>query len=49
MVAADLLDLALGKRTKDAAIAWLNHDPNLADWPPLAEAMNGYGAVFDID
>ncbi len=49
MIAADLLDVALGKRTREAAIAWLDHDPTLVEWPPLADAMNGYSAVFDID
>jgi ATP-dependent DNA helicase RecG len=49
MLAADLLDVALGRRSKEAALAWLDQDPELASWEPLAEAMNGYRAVFDID
>ena len=49
MLAADLLDVALGRRSKAAAIAWLDHDPDLTAWPPLSDAMNGYRAVFDID
>ena len=47
--AADLLDVALGRRTRDAAIAWLDNDPDLTAHEPLAEAMNGYRAVFDLD
>jgi ATP-dependent DNA helicase RecG len=49
MLAADLLDVALGRRSKQAALAWLNNDADLSSWPPLSEAMNGYRAVFDID
>ena len=49
MRAADLLDVALGRRSKAAAIAWLDQDPDLTAWPPLSAAMNGYRAVFDID
>ena len=49
MLAADLLDVALGRRSKQAALAWLDKDADLSSWPPLAEAMNGYRAVFDID
>ena len=49
MRAADLLDVALGRRSKLAAIAWLDKDPDLTAWPPLSAAMNGYRAVFDID
>jgi ATP-dependent DNA helicase RecG len=49
MLAADLLDVALGRRTKLAALAWLDQDPELTAWPPLSAAMNGYRAVFDID
>ena len=49
MLAADLLDVALGRRARQAALAWLDHDPDLTAWQPLSEAMNGYRAVFDID
>ncbi len=49
MLAADLLDVALGLRAKHAALTWLNHDADLAAWQPLSDAMNGYRAVFDID
>jgi ATP-dependent DNA helicase RecG len=49
MRAADLLDVALGRRSKAAAIAWLDKDPDLTAWPPLSVAMNGYRTVFDID
>jgi len=49
MLAADLLDVALGRRSKQAALAWLDKDSDLSSWPPLSEAMNGYRAVFDID
>jgi ATP-dependent DNA helicase RecG len=49
MLAADLLDVALGQRARQAALKWLDADPGLSEWPPLSEAMNGYRAVFDID
>jgi ATP-dependent DNA helicase RecG len=49
MLAADLLDVALGQRARQAAIRWLDSDPGLDAWQPLSEAMNGYRAVFDID
>jgi ATP-dependent DNA helicase RecG len=49
MLAADLLDVALGRRSKQAALAWLDKDPDLRSWQPLSEALNGYRAVFDID
>jgi len=49
MLAADLLDVALGRRSKQAAFAWLDKDADLSSWAPLSEAMNGYRAVFDID
>jgi len=49
MRVADLLDLAMHARTRDAAAAWLEHDPDLVEYAPLAEAMNGYRAVFDLD
>ena len=35
MRAADLLDVALGRRSKLAAISWLDRDPDLTAWPPL--------------
>jgi ATP-dependent DNA helicase RecG len=46
---ADLLDQALLERTRQAASRWLDRDPELAEHPPLHEAMNGYRAVFDLD
>jgi ATP-dependent DNA helicase RecG len=49
MLAADLLDVALGRRARQAALAWLDHDADLSAWQPLSESMNGYRAVFDID
>jgi ATP-dependent DNA helicase RecG len=49
MLAADLLDVALGQRARQAALRWLDADPALQEWQPLSDAMNGYRAVFDID
>jgi ATP-dependent DNA helicase RecG len=49
MRAADLLDFALGQRARAAAVAWLEHDPELTAHEPLRDAMHGYGAVFDLD
>ncbi len=49
MLAADLLDLALMQRARDAAARWLDGDPELTAYAPLHEAMNGYRAVFDLD
>ena len=49
MLAADLLDIALGRRSKEAALTWLDRDADLSSWQPLSEALNGYRAVFDID
>jgi ATP-dependent DNA helicase RecG len=49
MLAADLLDVALGRRSKQAALVWLDRDADLSSWQPLSEALNGYRAVFDID
>jgi ATP-dependent DNA helicase RecG len=49
MLAADLLDVALGQRARQAALRWLDSDPGLKEWQPLSDAMNGYRAVFDID
>ncbi|HEY6379078.1 MAG TPA: ATP-dependent DNA helicase RecG [Candidatus Dormibacteraeota bacterium] len=49
MRAADLLDQALLLRARDAAAAWLDEDPELDLHGPLARAMNGYRAVFDLD
>jgi ATP-dependent DNA helicase RecG len=49
MLAADLLDVALGQRARQAALRWLDADPGLREWQPLSDAMNGYRAVFDID
>jgi len=49
MRAADLLDVALAVRARTAAVAWLEHDPEVTEYAPLHEAMHGYGAVFDLD
>ena len=49
MRAADLLDIAMAQRTRAAAATWLDADPDLTAWPPLAAAMNDYRAVFDLD
>jgi ATP-dependent DNA helicase RecG len=46
---ADLLDLAFVERVRAAAEAWLDTDPDLVAHPPLAEAMHGYRAVYDLD
>ncbi|MFN2450814.1 MAG: ATP-dependent DNA helicase RecG [Candidatus Dormibacteria bacterium] len=47
--AADLLDTAMLARSRTSAEAWLERDPELAGWTPLAEAMNGLNAVLDLD
>ena len=49
MRAADLLDVAMLQRTRSAASSWLDHDPEITAYPPLAAAMHRYGAVFDLD
>jgi hypothetical protein len=49
MRAADLLDQALLQRATRAAERWLDVDPELDTHSDLAEAMNGYRAVFDLD
>jgi ATP-dependent DNA helicase RecG len=49
MRAADLLDLAMLQRARAAAQAWLDRDPELREYAPLRDAMNGYRAVFDLD
>ena len=49
MMAADLLDVALAQRARQAAIEWLDQDPDLTKFSPLGDAMNGYRAVFDLD
>jgi ATP-dependent DNA helicase RecG len=49
MRVADLLDHALMERARAAANRWLDVDPGLTRHPPLAEAMNGFRAVFDLD
>jgi ATP-dependent DNA helicase RecG len=49
MLAADLLDVVMGQRTRAAAQAWLDSDPDLTAYEPLHAAMNGYRAVFDLD
>jgi ATP-dependent DNA helicase RecG len=49
MLAADLLDEVLAQRARRAALTVLDRDPTLIAYPPLAEAMHGYRAVFDLD
>ena len=49
MLAADLLDVAMIKRARQAAEQWLDSDPGLDAYEPLREAMHGFGAVFDLD
>jgi ATP-dependent DNA helicase RecG len=46
---ADLLDVALAERARVAAERWLDTDPTLTSYAPLAEAMHGYRAVYDLD
>ena len=49
MLAADLLDVVMLQRAREAARLWLDSDPELTRHEPLREAMHGYGAVFDLD
>jgi ATP-dependent DNA helicase RecG len=49
MRVANLLDVALMERARRAAEDWLDSDPTLTAYPPLAEAMHGYSAVYDLD
>ena len=49
MLAADLLDVALAQRARAAALLVLDRDPTLAAYAPLADAMQGYRTVFDLD
>ena len=49
MRVADLLDVALAQRARQAATRWLDQDPELRRHAPLSDAMNGYKAVFDLD
>ena len=49
MRVADLLDQVLMERARAAAERWLDIDPALDRHPPLAEAMNAFRAVFDLD
>lgn len=49
MQAADLLDVALSARARDAAARWLDNDPTLSAYPPLTAAMERYRDVFDLD
>ncbi|MBV8528120.1 MAG: DNA helicase RecG, partial [Candidatus Dormibacteraeota bacterium] len=49
MQAADLLDVALSTCARDAARRVLDEDPSLSAYPPLAEAMQRYRDVFDLD
>ena len=37
------------ERARAAAERWLDIDPALDRHPPLAEAMNAFRAVFDLD
>jgi ATP-dependent DNA helicase RecG len=46
---ADLLDHAYVERVRAAAEAWLDADPDLVAHEPLAQAMHGYRAVYDLD
>jgi len=46
---ADLLDAALHERARAAAESWLDVDPSLTAHAPLADAMHGYRAVYDLD
>jgi ATP-dependent DNA helicase RecG len=45
----DLLDAPMVRRTRAAAVAWLDRDPDLTAYGPLRAAMHGYGAIFDLD
>ena len=49
MRVADLLDQALMERARASAERWLDVDPALDRHPPLAEAMDAFRAVFDLD
>jgi ATP-dependent DNA helicase RecG len=49
MQAADLLDMALSMRARDAAGRVLDEDPALTAHPPLTAAMERYRDVFDLD
>jgi ATP-dependent DNA helicase RecG len=49
ILVADLLDVALAARARSAAEAWLDADPTLTAHAPLADAMHGYKAVYDLD
>jgi ATP-dependent DNA helicase RecG len=49
MLAADLLDVAMLQRAREAARQWLDSDPELTAYEPLRDAMHGYSAVFDLD
>ena len=49
MQAADLLDMALSMRARDAACRVLDEDPTLTSHPPLTAAMERYRDVFDLD
>src|SRR5205807_373785 len=49
MLAANLLDLALTRQAKEAALRWLDTDPDLTRHAPLAAAMSGYRGVVDLD
>lgn len=49
MRVADLLDLALLERARNAAARWLDADPEITTYPPLNDAMSRYRAVFDLD
>ena len=49
MLAADLLDVVMIKRARQAAEQWLESDPDLTAYQPLRESMHGFSAVFDLD
>jgi len=49
MRVADLLDVALATRARNAAKLWLDEDPQLTAYEPLSTALDRYRAVFDLD
>jgi RecG-like helicase len=49
MRAADLLDVAMLQRVRQAASDWLDRDPDITEYDPLRQAMHDYRAVFDLD
>ncbi|MGH7685645.1 MAG: ATP-dependent DNA helicase RecG [Candidatus Dormibacteria bacterium] len=49
MQAANLLDVAMQARARDAARRVLDEDPSFSAHPPLAAAMERYRDIFDLD